>query len=290
MKSSHEEDCPDLGPGCGGPNPPKPYNHNLVNYAYGLTLDALYGVAPWLTVTASLPYRAVTTRVRYSDLAGNDYDPVPPDTHHRNRTISGLGDPTIALTIGRALGRVGFSLRLGALLPLGRTLDSDPFLLGDQGLPHEHVQFGVGTVRPFAGSTFGYDFGVVGVDAFFTATLALASDAAGYRPGQRVNLGARISSALGATKARFGIGIEAAHETTETWNGHQTGEGNLGRTDLLAVLSARWSPFARWGFFGAVKVPFYVDTVGAQLTYPMTVQLGVAFALTSQASSRPLAH
>jgi len=85
-----------------------------------------------------------------------------------------------------------------------------------------------------------------------------------------------VSSALGTKTARFGVGGELSHETTETWSGLQPGDGNLGRTDVLATLTARWSPFARWGFFGAVKVPLYVNAVGAQLSYPFLVQLGVA--------------
>jgi hypothetical protein len=276
MKSEHEEDCPDIGPACAGPAPPKPYQHHLVNYAYGVTADVQYGVLPWLTIAATIPLRAVTTQVEYTDLAGNADDPVPPDTHHRNRTITGLGDPTLAVAMGRAIDRVGFSVRLGAMLPFGRTLDADPFVLGREGIEHEHVQFGVGTVRPIAGSALGYDFGVVGVDGWFLATLAVASNSIGYRPGQRVALGARVSSALGTSSARFGIGGELAHETTETWGGLQPAEGNLGRTDVLAVATARWSPFARWGFFGALKVPIYVNAVGAQLSYPFVVQLGAA--------------
>ena len=279
MKSSHQEDCPDIGVACASSSPPRSYRHELVNYAYGATFDVQYGVVRWLTLAATIPYRAVTTKVHYADLAGNDYDPVPPDTHHRNRTITGLGDPTLAIVAGRALGKVGFSVRVGAMLPLGRTLDEDPFVAGREGRVHEHVQFGAGSVRPIVGSALGYDFGAVGVDGWFSATLSLADDAIGYRPGQRIAGGARVSSALGASNARFGLGAEVAHETSETWRGLRPEEGNLGRTDVLAVATARWSPFARFGLFGVVKVPVLVDAIGAQLSYPFVVQLGVATGL-----------
>ena len=65
MASAHEADCPDLGPACDGPKPPTPYNHDLVNYAYGATFDAQYGILPWLSVSTTVPYRVVTTQVRY---------------------------------------------------------------------------------------------------------------------------------------------------------------------------------------------------------------------------------
>jgi hypothetical protein len=281
MKSSHVEECPDIGPACATQvPPPQSYNHNLQNYAYGLTLDAQYGVLPWLTVAATVPYRFVTTRVRYTDLAGRPYDPVPPDTHHRNETVTGLGDPTLALVAGRALGRFGFSVRAGAMLPFGRTLDTDPFEAGREGLVHEHIQFGVGTVRPILGGALAYDRGIVGVDGFFQGTMAIATNAIGYRPGQRIGGGFRVSSALGLTRWRFGLGGELLHESTESWQGLQQEEGNLGRTDVLGVLSARWTPWSRVGVFGAFKVPLYVNAVGAQLSYPFVVQVGVASGFT----------
>jgi hypothetical protein len=277
MKSSHVESCPDIGPWCETQvPPPQPYEHHLQNYAYGVTLDAQYGVLPWLTVAATVPYRFVTTFVNYTDLAGSPYVPVPPDTHHRNETVAGFGDPTVALVTGQATGRLGYSLRVGAMLPFGRTLDADPFALGRLGIVHEHIQFGTGIVRPVMGSALGYDFGKVGVDAFFVGTLSLATNSIGYKPGQRIDGGFRVSSTLGVPRARFGIGGEVLHESTETWQGLQQGEGNLGRTDLLAVLSARWSVWSHLGLFGAIKVPFYVNAVGAQLWYPFYLELGMA--------------
>jgi hypothetical protein len=277
MKSSHVESCPDIGPWCQTQVPPPPsYEHHLQNYAYGLTLDARYGILPWLTVGTTVPYRFVTTFVHYTDLDGNPYVPVPPDTHHRNETVNGFGDPTVVLEAGQAVGRLGYSLRLGAMLPFGRTLDADPFELGRLGIPHEHIQFGAGTVRPVLGTAVGYDFGLVGLDASLFGTLSVATNSIGYRPGQRIDGSLRVSSALGLPRVRFGVGGEVLHESTETWQGLQQEEGNLGRTDVLAVLSARWTALSRLGVFGAIKVPLYVNAVGAQLSYPFYLELGVA--------------
>ena len=277
MKSSHVESCPDIGPGCQTQvPPPQPYQHHLQNYAYGLTLDAQYGLLPWLTLAATAPYRLVTTFVHYTALAGNPYVPVPPDTHHRNETVSGFGAPSLALVAGQAVGRFGYSLRLGTMLPFGRTLDVDPFEAARLGLVHEHIQFGAGTVRPILGGALGYDFGAVGVDAFFVGTMSIATNSIGYKPGQRIDGGFRVSSTLGLPRARFGIGGEVLHESTETWQGLQQEEGNLGRTDVLAVVSARWSAWSHLGVFGALKVPLYVNAVGAQLWYPFYLELGVA--------------
>jgi hypothetical protein len=162
------------------------------------------------------------------------------------------------------------------MLPFGRTLDVDPFEAARLGLVHEHIQFGVGTVRPIVGGAMGYDFGAFGIDGFFQGTMAIATNSIGYRPGQRFDAGFRVSSALGLQRMRFGIGGEMSRESTETWQGLQQEEGNLGRTDVLGVFSARWTPWSRIGIFAAFKVPLYVNAVGAQLSYPFVAQLGVA--------------
>lgn len=277
LKSSHIAECPDLGPQC-ATGKPTPYNHELRNYAYGATLDAQYGATRWLSLAMSLPFRAVTTTVHYTDLAGREYSPEPPDTHHRNRTLAGLGDPMILAIVGKAFGRVGFAIRGGTLLPFGTTLDEDPFHAGHEGRPHEHVQFGAGTVRPVLGSALGLDLGAVGFDAWSLGIFSLATNKIGYRPGQRLVTGGRVSSALG-TPGRYGLGVEVSHESTETWSGLRPEDGNQGRTDVLAMATARY-PLARGvGVFAVVRVPIYVRAIGAQLSYPAHVQLGIATSL-----------
>ncbi len=277
MRSSHVAECPDLGPGC-ATGRPTPYNHNLTNFVYGATIDAQLGVLSWLSVNLSVPIRAVTTSVSYSTLDGREYTPDPPDTHHRNRTITGFADPGILAIAGRAVGRFGFALRAGALLPLGRTLDEDPFHLGHEGKTHEHVQFGAGTVRPMLGSALAVDLGAVGLDTWTVGILSLAQNHHGYRAGQRFVFGARASSAFG-TKGRFGLGGELSRESADTWHGSAGDDGNLGRTDVVALFTARY-PLARGlGAYAVARVPLYVNAAGGQLSYPVHLQLGLATAL-----------
>jgi hypothetical protein len=278
MRASHVAECPDLGPACRTNAPPTPYNHNLINYVYGATLDAQLGVLPWLSIAASIPYRAVTTTVTYTTLDGREHTPDPPDPHHRNRTITGLADPSLLAVLGRSFGRLGFAIRAGALLPLGRTLDEDPYHLGHEGLPHEHVQFGAGTVRPLLGTALGYDFGAVGLDAWTISVLSLGENSVGYRVGQRFITGVRASSTVG-TKGRFGLGAELSRESAHTWHGVSGDDGNLGRTDVVALATARYPLGGGLGAFAVARVPIYVNAVGGQLSYPVHVQLGVATAL-----------
>jgi hypothetical protein len=278
MHSSHVAECPDLGPGCRTSTPPTPYNHVLTNYVYGATIDAQLGVLPWLSLAAALPIRAVTTEVKYTTLDGRAFTPDPPDPHHSNRTIVGLADPAVLAIAGTTIGRFGFALRGGALLPFGRTLDEDPFHLGHEGKAHEHVQFGAGTVRPMLGSALAVDFGAVGIDTWTVGILSFATNSHGYRAGQRFVVGGRVSSALGS-KGRFGLGSELSRETADTWHGSSGDDGNLGRTDVVALLTARY-PLARGlGAYAVARVPLYVNAVGGQLSYPVHLQLGIATAL-----------
>ncbi|MGZ6065662.1 MAG: hypothetical protein ACXWVM_24885 [Polyangiales bacterium] len=274
MSSSHVEECPDIGPACEKSPAPRPYNHDLVNWAYGATIDAQYGISRFLGLSLSLPVRAVTTQVKYTTLDGAPYDPDPPDVHHRNRTLTGLGDPSFTLSFGRRFDRLSFAIRAGSLLPFGKTLDEDPFIAGREGRPHEHVQFGVGTLRPTFGSSLGYDLGSIGFDAWSIGILSLATNSIGYRSGQRLAVGARAWFSV--AKVTLGVGSEVSHETTETWAGLGPSEGNLGRTDVVALLSARTPIGEKSGLFCSVRVPLYVNAVGAQLSYPAYVQLGVA--------------
>jgi hypothetical protein len=288
FNTSHVAECPDLGPQCAGVAVappagtamhqigPEPYHHKQTIVAADAVLDVQTGVLPWLGFAATIPLRTNTSRVRFFALDGHEIQPDPPDTHHRNRTLVGLGDPTLVAIVGRTIGRFGVALRLGSMLPLAGTLDEDPYRAGREGHVHEHVQFGTGTFRPVVGSSIGFDLGAVGVDAWFLATLSAYANGAGYRSGHRIGGGTRVSSALGTKTWRVGTGVEVMRETREDWGGAQNADGNLGRTDVLAVLTARWSPAPMWGLFVSVRLPLYVDVVGAQLQYPAVLQFGVA--------------
>jgi hypothetical protein len=72
------------------------------------------------------------------------------DAHHPTETLEGLGDLTLlAARKRRDLLRHGdvLTTTFGTSIPIGRT-EEDPYVLGDAGLPHEHIQFGTGTFDP----------------------------------------------------------------------------------------------------------------------------------------------
>jgi len=274
--TSHEAHCPDLGPACATATPPQPYHHDQTIVTADAVLDAQLGVLRWLAVAINVPLRSNTSRIRYTDEQGRPYEPSPPDTHHRDRTLVGLGDPSVLAIVGRTYGAAGFSVRVGSMLPIAPTYHDDPYRAGREGREHEHVVFGRGIFRPILGANAGVSFGSVGLDSWFAATLSPYAASVGYRPGHLFDLGVRASTGLGLESWRFGLGGEVLHETAESWGGQVNADGNLGRTDVLALGTVRWSMWRAGGVFAAVRVPLWVHVVGAQLTYPAIVQLGVS--------------
>jgi hypothetical protein len=273
--SQHVEECPDIGPIC-ATQPQQPYQHDQHLYTWELDADIEVGLVPHLAAELTLGLRQVVERISYLDLEGNPYVPPVPDIHHRNETLTGPVDPWLMLHAGASWeGFIG-TVRGGVTLPLGSTVP-DPFQLGLEGLPHEHIQFGDGTFDPVAGLTLQRTFGPVTLNAFTLDRFPVARNHYGYQAGATLLFGAAAQSGLGLRLWNFSSGIDLFQQTTERWSGVQYTEGNLGRTDVLLDLSAAWSFAPSWSAVLGLKIPVYVHAVGAQVTYPAILSLGVVW-------------
>ena len=72
--------------------------------------------------------------------------------HHRNATYQGFSDLDLLLAYSqhRLFHEHGmFTAKIGTTIPVGKT-EEDPWILGDKGLEHLHLQFGTGTFNPIA--------------------------------------------------------------------------------------------------------------------------------------------
>ena len=180
------------------------------------------------------------------------------------------------------LGRVattvhGFTLsaRLGTTVPLGRTVP-DPFLLGDEGLPHEHTQFGTGTFAPIIGGEVYRSVGGVTLDAYALTVQSLYANSYGYKAGNRYAFGLGAASDLGTKHWRFRATIERLSETAESWSGIvYTTEGNIGRTDVLAGLETTYRIDDDWHASLGIKVPLYTHVVGGKLDTSLFAMLTI---------------
>lgn len=72
--------------------------------------------------------------------------------HHRDDTYQGFSDFDFLLAYsshGIIRQHDMFTAKFGTTLPVGKT-EKDPWILGDNGMEHLHIQFGTGTFNPIA--------------------------------------------------------------------------------------------------------------------------------------------
>jgi hypothetical protein len=208
-----------------------PYRHLQRLTLADLTVTVARGWSPGAGLEVMASLRGVRDRIRYETPGGAPYVPHDPDLHHRNETRVGLGDPQIAVHLARQGLGWDLAFRAGASLPLGRTEDN-PFAAGRDGVRHQHVQFGTGTVDPILRLDAARPLGRGRIDLEGFARLVVDENARGYQAGHRVHLGGGFGADVAGTHVRAGVRL--AREQAEHWDGRLETEGNLGRTDLLA--------------------------------------------------------
>jgi thiol-disulfide isomerase/thioredoxin len=240
-----------------------------------VTVLAEYGLLPNLAIQGVVPFGLVQTRTKYTDLADNPITLTYPSIHHRNETLVGPRDPQLLLHHGMKLWGFDVSERLGASLPLGRVVPN-PYELGAEGLPHEHIQFGTGTVDPLLGLDLSRDLGRFSLAAFAFAQVPLYRDRYGYQAGTRVLGGLVASSGLGLNGPSFRLSATGVQEFPERWDGViPLTDGNQGRTDLF-IGPGVTMPFATdWSVSLDLRFRAYGNVVGAQLDLPLVAEVSV---------------
>jgi hypothetical protein len=267
----HPSACPDIGPICQvRDEPPQLHDQRFTIAELRATLE--HALTDTFGLEVQLPLRSQRTTVRFTALDGTplalDYENI----HHRNETLFGLGDPWVLGRYAGRLGGVGLAARAGFTVPLGSTVE-DPFALGAAGLPHQHVQFGTGTVQPLLGLEASRTWGKWGARAWGQAQLSLVENRFGYRAGHRFAAGLAAEGPL-VGALRFSVGADVANEQPERWSGLVQQDGNLGRTDVLAGTGLAY-PLGPVRLGLHLRVPVYQRIIGhhGQLTYPGILQL-----------------
>lgn len=259
-------------------------------------LAAEYTVSSWLGLGFQLPYRVIDVGVTYKDPStGMATMSAQAGIHARDEQLSGIGDAQVFAHFARESWGFRFHARTGLTLPIGSTLDQDPFVLGNIGQVHQHVQFGTGTFLPYA---------VVEVQrplfdnratatAWGLAYLSLYDNPIGFRAGSRFSTGVNASSSLGTRWMTLAATLELHTETAETWQGivHED-EGNAGRQDLYTGGSIALRPTDNLAIILDVKIPIYSHVNGSQLDYRGLFGLGVitTWDLRTTATYRGLDH
>jgi hypothetical protein len=249
-----------------------PYWHVQHLIISELDATALRGLGPGIGLALTVPLRLVRDRIRYEDLARQPYVPPYPDLHHRNETLFRLGDVSVALPLTRPAGRWTLGASVGLSLPTGRT-ESDPFELGELGLPHQHIQFGTGTLDPLIGASVSRESGGTSWSASGNARLTLYQNAHEYRAGDRFGLAAGVGRTFGGIW-NGNAGLALVNEQAERWHGEIQSEGNLGRTDLNLNLGFGRTVSSTGVWTLAAQVPVASHSVGEQARIPVIFSLG----------------
>jgi hypothetical protein len=256
-----------------------PYEHDLRVNTADVTLAAQWGFAPGFALEALVPLRLNRQRITFRTLEGTPFTPDPPDYHHTNRTLTGPADPWLLVAAGTSRGPWALGARLGASLPVGSTVEN-PFALGEEGLPHEHVQLGAGTVQPIASLGVGRALGDWSATALGFVRFGVATNHHGYRAGEQWLVQLFAGNDLGLEHARFTLGPTLFRETAESWDDRVESEGNLGRTDVYVDGQAAWNPVnLPFGVAGQLRVPVWSQVTGSQFDIPVSFRLSVSKSL-----------
>jgi hypothetical protein len=212
------------------------------------------GLSHALGLEVHVPLRMVKTTIRYTTPDGQPYTPLDADVHHRNETLWGLADPWLLGRIGGLLGGFWLSLHAGLSIPIGKTQDN-PFALGDQGLRHQHIQFGNGTFDPVVSADAAKTLGKVQVSAYAQTQLTLYENSHGFRAGHRYAAGAQGGGRV-AGKLIAMLGLDLMNDGSERWDGTIRQDGFLGRTEVLSGISLVY-PFSETSVSVGIRVPVY---------------------------------
>lgn len=272
----HPSYCPEIGPICVVRDEP-PQLHDQMFYVAELRPTLEYQLLEPLSAELQVPLRVSATTVVYRRLDGTLFEPDYENIHHRNETLIGVSDPWLTARFAHRIDELVVAGRAGITIPLGRT-EPDPFELGEQGLPHQHVQLGTGTIIPVLGLELTRSFGPIGARAYGQAQLSLYDNDHGYRAGTRLLGGVEAGGVLIGT-LRLGATAEVFHEQPERWAGVVHQDGNLGRTDVLAGATLAFS-LGDLVLTTSVKVPVFQHVVqvgpeAGQLTYPAIGSIGI---------------
>jgi thiol-disulfide isomerase/thioredoxin len=234
------------------------------------------GLPRRLSASLVVPIRFVGSSIRYLDPTGAEVQLVAPDIHHRNETVSGVGDPMLLGGGSGSLGGWRFTGRVGLTIPIGRT-EEDPFAAEELGVRHQHIQMGTGTVNPVIAAEAARAWGRWRFGAFALSQQVVYENGRGYQAGDRYAGGVALLRRLGSRWSVRG-GIDALGETAERWNGMTySDDGNRGRFDLIAGAGASWAVTRQIGLDAALKIPVITHAVGGQLDMPAIVELGASW-------------
>lgn len=259
---------------------PEPNRHNVTVDWFRIELRAAYAFNRNWEIETRIPFDVKRQRADYHREDGSSFDNPLGDIHHRDETLTGLGDVQQWL-FGTAYGvfheSVSLTAGIGLTLPLGRT-EPDPYRLGDEGKRHQHIQFGTGTVDPLAAVSLRIDHAWWGVTASVGGTYPLYENRHGYRGASSgetaLNFRGRVTPWFGFYTGLFGIvqGRAFWNSTPDPNTGYTSTGARLGLS--FAITDQLWLSPAGAYVFNTVT-PYGSETFRSQ--FILSLNLSFSF-------------
>lgn len=235
-------------------------------------IDAMLRV-PWFVKdqSASLDFIAATTDEEARNAQRNG------DIHHRTETYQGFGDAEFSVgwrTYGLLTQKDTLRASLGLTLPIGDTV-SDPWVLGDGGHEHLHIQFGNGTFDPIVDLYYALPHNDKWATSFFAkARLPFYENSKGYRGSTELTFSPRLNFRP-TSRLSLSVGATANYLGRSHWK--ETGtDPNSGAFLAYASLSAGY-------MFGQsvtasinLQLPVYTELFGEEDGLDAAPSIGIS--------------
>jgi hypothetical protein len=219
-----------------------------------------------------IPYmvREQTADVRFSGGASDaDHEAAVNNgrIHHRTETYEGFADlELIAGWRTRDVPWLGddsvMRISFGSTIPIGAT-EEDPWLLGDAGHEHLHIQFGNGTFDPLLDLYVGAPISKkLAWGLYSKARLPIYRNSHGYRGAPEVTLSPRLTW-LPVSKVSLSAGVVGLYYGYSSWE--ETGrDRNSGQVSVLGSLSVGYKVNDSVTASFSALLPFYTESFSSE--------------------------
>lgn len=228
-------------------------------------------LSPSFDVGLRLPVRIADVQADFLGFQGEPLEGFE-SIHHRTETLVGLADTP--LDVGWTLREplpMGhqMTVRVGATLPTGN-IEPDPFALGAQGLDHQHIFFGTGTVNPIWSLAYNYGIGKHQLFFFGRGQHTFFTNEYDYQGPSLMTLGATFNYTILKSWQLLGS-FNTFKEWPAKWRSQNA--RNSGRLDLIPGLGVRW--MAGNGIFigASTQRPINIQSDGGQIQMPWMLSI-----------------
>lgn len=220
------------------------YRHEVSLDYTRVELGLQYTLTPEWDLLARVPWeqKAQHAGIAFIDPASPDERTAMQrdiDLHHRTATLHGIGD---LMLLGRRRF-AGLTLSAGVTVPTGRTIEN-PYLAGERGERHLHIQFGSGTVDPLLEASYSARIAKrVQAGAYLSGRFPLYENSRTFRAAPDATLGMHI--AWSATeRVRFRVEGVLFGQGYGQWDGVRDENTGLLATSLSAGTTVQLRGYA----------------------------------------------